>query len=399
MIALVRLGSADPLWPLLRASEDPLLRSMLIDRIAPLDCPPAVLIERLAREEDSSSRAALLLSLRGFGGDQLPTTQRSDLAPRILTLYRDDPDPAVHSAVGSLLKLWGSGEQVRLAEQALASVRPAGARRWYLTRDGMTMVLLEGKPDFQMGSPRDEPGRKNNEDQRMVDVGPFEIATTEVTITQFRPFLEQVKGPHEHYLAQGNSSADFPQTHVIWFEAAHYCNWRSEQEGIPIEQWCYKPNADGRYAPGMSIAPDFLSRTGYRLPTEAEWEYACRAGTVTSRAFGDPDDLIVRYACCLLSPQDSPVAAGSFLPNAFGLFDMHGNLFEWCQNAESRKGDVDDDGWEIVDAKLERVVRGGGFFTRSTHIRSAARYRDIPVLRNDAGGFRLVRSRPRPGDH
>ncbi len=149
----------------------------------------------------------------------------------------------------------------------------------------------------------------------------------------------------------------------------------------------------------MKIAADFLSRTGYRLPTEAEWEYACRAGTVTSRSFGNSDDLIVRYACSLLNPQDCPVATGSLIPNAFGLFDMHGNLFEWCQDGDSRQRDVDANGWEIVDDKVERVVRGGGFFTRPIHVRSAARYKDRPTLRNDAGGFRLVRSVPRPGDH
>ena len=132
----------------------------------------------------------------------------------MLTLYRDDPDPAVHSAVGLLLKLWGRGEQVKQAEQALATVPRAAAYRWYVNRDEVTMVLLAGKPDYRIGSPEDEPGRKNNEDQHTVDVGPFEIATTEVTITQFRPFLEQVKGPQEHYLAQANSDADFPQTYV-----------------------------------------------------------------------------------------------------------------------------------------------------------------------------------------
>ncbi len=109
------------------------------------------------------------------------------------------------------------------------------------------MVLLPGQSDYRIGSPKDEPWRKNNEDQHAVDVHPFEIATTEVTITQFRPFLEHVKGPQEHYLAQGNSSPDYPQTHVTWYEAAHYCNWLSEQEGIARDQWCYAPNADRRY--------------------------------------------------------------------------------------------------------------------------------------------------------
>ena len=391
-IAVVRLGSTDHLWPLLAATEDPALRSFLIDRLAPFKCPPVILIERLTSEPESSVRAALLLGLRQYTSEQIAPAERASLAPQLLALYRHDPDPAVHSAAASLLKTWGCHKQIRSADQGLASTRPIGPRRWYVARDGMTMVLLDGKQNYVIGTAEELPGRKGTEPERTVNIEPFEIATTEVTVGQYRPFLEHDPDLLSHYPPESLANSDWPQTFVTWCEAAYYCNWRSQLEGIPPDQWCYEPRADNEYLPGMRIKADFQSRIGFRLPTEAEWEYACRAGTVTRFVCGDSDELILRYACCYTK---SPVAVGSLLPNAFGLFDTHGNVFKWCQDTSQIAVGAGVGMAGIVDAKIERCNRGGGFFTRPLRAWSATRYEDVPIRRNDAGGFRLVRSRPR----
>ena len=116
----------------------------------------------------------------------------------------------------------------------------------------------------------------------------------------------------------------------------HYCNWLSEQEGLPKDQWCYLPNEAGAYAEGMTIPADVLERTGYRLPTEAEWEYACRAGAVTSRYYGHSIDLLDAYAWYQANSKEHAWTCGSLLPNDLGLFDMLGNVFEWCQDQHGR---------------------------------------------------------------
>src|SRR5207245_1595842 len=108
-------------------------------------------------------------------------------------------------------------------------------------------------------------------------------------------------------------------------------NWLSKQEGLPETEWCYEPNPDGKYAEGMKLTADYLRRTGYRLPTEAEWEYACRAGAVTSRYYGQTEELLGKYAWFFGNSQELTWSVGSLKPNDLGLFDMHGNVYCWCQ--------------------------------------------------------------------
>src|SRR5262249_19247663 len=148
-----------------------------------------------------------------------------------------------------------------------------------------------------------------------------------------------------------------------WYVAAAYCNWLSEQEGIPRDQWCYEPGAGG-YIEGMRIPADVLVRTGYRLPTDAEWEYGCRSGTVTGRYYGLTTDLLGEYAWYQANSEEHAWACGSLLPNDLGLFDMLGNMYEWCQDRTDaprpmRKGlyyDIIQTSSNIID-KNPRVLR------------------------------------------
>jgi formylglycine-generating enzyme required for sulfatase activity len=181
---------------------------------------------------------------------------------------------------------------------------------------------------------------------------------------------------------------------ITWYEAAWYCNWLSGKEGIPEEQWCYEPNDAGHYGPGMKVKDNFQELTGYRLPTKAEWEHACRAGADSSRYYGSTESLLRSYAWYQVNSVADPHNVALLKPNDFGLFDMHGNVWEWCcdtyrrspANAENATADMPLTGG--VDESQQRVICGGAFFLPASSIYSHTRGQLEPDFRLFDLGFR-----------
>jgi hypothetical protein len=255
-----------------------------------------------------------------------------------------------------------------------------------------------------MGStPQSDPVRDPDEVAHLCRIErSFAIALREVIVREYARFLEDkpedVKDWRENeQFKQSVPSADCAIGVVTWWDAAKYCNWLSQKEGIDEAQWCF-PKTIG---PGMKLPSDYLERHGYRLPTEAEWEYACRAGAVSSRSYGRSDDWLSEYGWYLANSSRKMHAAGEKKPNDFGLFDSLGNAAEWCVDPYFRypaaKGTN-----PVVDAVLDAefteetvcVMRGGPWFGAPADLRSADRTWYRPASQNATIGFRPVRTCP-----
>ena len=239
------------------------------------------------------------------------------------------------------------------------------------------MVLINGGT-FQMGSPATEPERDADETLHEVTVADFMMSQTEVSQLEYERLMG--KNPSEH---KGNS---LPVENVTWYDAIAYCNALSQQEGLTPY-----------YTISGTTVTWNLNANGYRLPTEAEWEYAARGGKQTPFNFGDyvHDSDANCYNAYGYNNNASghwvngylqhTVEVSKYPANAFGLFNMHGNVAEWTW-----------DWYAVYGTNLEegryKVVRGGGWNDFPKHIRSAYRSAfpaDVPLY---ATGFRVVRS-------
>jgi formylglycine-generating enzyme required for sulfatase activity len=255
---------------------------------------------------------------------------------------------------GAALLAW-SGEPVASLEQVPAPAPPM---------PGLEMVRIPGGM-FRMGSPADETGRFDNEGPvHTVRVSDFEMMRVPVT----RRLYQAIMQPDTPI----PDADERPMTEVSWLEAMQFCNRLSEHQGCAP---CYR--IDGHNVQWQQGAQ------GYRLPTEAEWEYACRAGTQSRFFCGDDERMLERYVWYAANSQGAAQPVGRKAPNPGGLFDMHGNVWEWCWDWY---GPYDEHPQTDPTGPLEgryRVVRGGSFVDSPGGLRSAFRV-DAQPERRDA---------------
>ena len=234
-------------------------------------------------------------------------------------------------------------------------VKPGKAEVIDLGKDVKLERVLVPAGKFKMGSPASEKGRGSNETQHEVTLTkPFYVGKYEVTPEQWNALMGN--NPSE------TKGAKLPVTDVSWEDCQEF-----------IKKLNAKTNG------------------GYRLPSEAEWEYACRAGTSTAYSFGD--NITAKDANYNIGVKIvKPVAVGNYKPNAFGLYDMHGNVWEWCEDwkADYPAGAVTDPKGPATGRY--RVLRGGSFNSVGSRARSSYRNSFSPTDRLVVNGFRLART-------
>jgi formylglycine-generating enzyme required for sulfatase activity len=414
----------------------------------------------------AGARQALILTLGRFGDDlldeaerllpdhaEIPRRLRREIADTLLDVYTNDPDPGVHLAIDWLLRRWGYESEIGRADEELRRSQgerqvtdqlKAGrlAKRWYVTGNLQTMVIVSPPPGiFPRGTDakflkavkgQDLLGPEPPGDRRIDYV--FAISAKEVTRGEFKKYLKHcedrylalkdvddpatVDNVDLDYLARAaelsqrwqpeaqQESPRLPAAEITWRDAMGYCAWLTEQDPVVKHLSARLPDAADRRAWLVrGFDPSVEQTGGYRLPTEDEWECACRAGTITFRNYGFDDGILGEHTWYRgnspKSDRSMEVAheVGRLLPNAWGLFDMYGNVEEWCLDATEAAGPATPLAWigggeqsPRMDQRY-RVTRGGNFESSSVTMRSSRRNTRLSHrLGCSQLGFRIVRT-------
>jgi formylglycine-generating enzyme required for sulfatase activity len=420
-IALLRQGERDAYFGALRITTDPESLSQFVSRCKNWGVTAQELVESLERSQALRAAAVgvekrlearvmygLLLALGNYSPPQVPEASREKLIEELKRLYGEDPSAAVHGASGWLLRQWGQEAAVAQLDEVEVGYDASGEREWFRWRVSVVpnagglfgLFGAKGKPqtfsltfvvfpagEYRIGS--QEPDRVTDWGQRLVNISrPVALCDREVKWELYDAYEgDQKRSRYGRQFAwePGAQDAAFG---VDWYEWVSFCRWLTVARFGESERFqCYEDpdtlQKDGNFNPIFGALK--LDRCGFRMPTESEWELCAGGRQETPWSFGSDVGLMVDYGWFEENSGKRPHGVCLKRPSLGGLYDVHGNVYEWVHDLVL----LDPQG---VRRGHDRVLRGGGWDSAAADCRMADRYWFDPANRNVLHGLRLALS-------
>jgi len=421
-VTLLRFGELESAMAVFQMTDDPEALTQFIFRCRPrgigadalLDCLDRVSVAPKGRYP-LNSRYALLLALGEFQLSEIPAARRIPLLEQVKEWYAYDPSSGVHGAAGWLLRQWGETAHVLKVDQTPVPYSPD--REWFtLSIAGDPRSVGRSDPKligankmlhftfivfpagtYEIGSIDDEPGRDKAEVRRQVQL-PHSFALLDREITWDE--LIAYNSGFRNLMTESRSSPDGAGGGAAWYDAVGFCRWFGSKSGLPESEQAYAAptSLDKAQFPRESLPrygevprdwPLDLRKRGFRLPRASEWEVASRGGVKTSYGFGGEVRLLEHFGWFIGNSRQCIHSPRELRPNLRGIFDLHGNMFEWTHDwiqEYNNPGTID------PTEASERQCRGGSWTDDPSSCRSAFPFSFPPTRRTANIGFRLARS-------
>ncbi|PHS05082.1 MAG: hypothetical protein COA78_15700 [Blastopirellula sp.] len=367
--AIVRLHLGDSLLfeEMAQHRNDPIQRTILVDTLSRWHGDLTKLAEFADQTGDNAACSALCLGVSEIAVQDIQTSQVDTWGLVLARLFRESGDQCTHSAATKAMQSWGLN-----FPDIQATGQPQAGKSWLVSPQQVTMMVIPAGQFSRQAAPK-------SPIQTIEVPRGFLISDREISAMLYQQFI--ISKDQKTLQHQAAVKLNMPAANLNWNDAIQFCNWLSQEEGLQPcytrvdEQWNWNKSANG-----------------YRLPTEIEWEYAARANTNTRYSHGNDLSLLKKYAVYETS-QAAPCA--SKLPNAFGLFDMHGNLREWCFDVWNESGPITQGINPLGGTSNQNHVLQGGYYSQTeTIMRSGYRSFGLPSWDGLETGFRVARNQP-----
>jgi formylglycine-generating enzyme required for sulfatase activity/transcriptional regulator with XRE-family HTH domain len=378
-ILMLLLGMDEPASILSVGTEDPEAATQFVHQVRVRGLPAARIAEMLVEATTTWPRYWLTLAMGSYETQDLSDSLKQRVIEELTDWYLHDNSAAVHSATSWLLRSWQAHTHIephRARTDQRGGPEPASKEWFSLSGSAKTLNFVRiPKGTYLVGCHPEERGAKPYETpvHEVTISHDYALCISEVTRGDYEDFVDDTKHLALPNIDDWSPTRDHPVVGLTWFEAEEYAAWLNGKMGL----LSFGAN------PGRKIGP-------LRLPTEAEWEIACRAGASTAFSFGSDRDLLPFYGWFQQNSNLQTHSGHSLRPNRLGLFNMHGNTWEWCSDwygPYPTEPSIDPKGLAHSDW---RVLRGGCWNLNERYSRSACRNWHIPTNRNWYIGLRLA---------
>jgi serine/threonine protein kinase/formylglycine-generating enzyme required for sulfatase activity len=447
-VTMLKLGEKEKVLPVFDWTDDPEAMTQFIFRCKPRGITIDTLLDLLAIPSVSEgyARYALLLAIGEYAPSDIPASRRDALVKQLADWYANDPSSGVHGASGWLLRNIGENEIATRVDQSPVPYSPD--REWFTLaitvkptpppkpkpeekEEGAEppegkqeesdtnktepnepetppeplppktfyyTFIVHPKGEYTIGSVTDQLDREKDEVRHTVTLTrPFALLDREITFDELIAFSPQFAGFMHGYDATPKD-AGFG---AHWYDSVSFCRWLGNEMGLQEADQCYpdsdtmdkeqyprEPNPEVNWAP--RDWPLDLSKRGFRLPTESEWEVMARGGSRTSYGYGSEVALLDRFGWFNENSGKKVHPGREKRPSVRGLYDLHGNLYEWTHDWQGAFGASPQTDPLGAKTGTLRVNRGGGWDDDAASCRTAYRIIVSPTNRNTYYGFRLA---------